>query len=93
MVIHALFDLFIKICEEQQHKTKMKQNGKFALKDLTKEEKDKIKKDKKEEQKKGETLENKDVKNLKKTKESQSKFKYTKFQRKTYKEIVFYRSR
>jgi hypothetical protein len=36
--------------EEQQHKTKMMQNGKFAL-NLTKEEKDKIKKDKKEEQK------------------------------------------
>jgi Spy/CpxP family protein refolding chaperone len=36
---------------EEQHKTKMKQNGKFMLKDLTKEEKDKIKEDKKEEQK------------------------------------------
>jgi hypothetical protein len=34
---------------EEQHKTKMKQNGKFER--LTKEEKDKIKKDKKEEQK------------------------------------------
>jgi hypothetical protein len=75
-----LFDLFIKISEEQQHKTKMKlQNGK--LKDLTKEEKDKIKKDKKEEQKekaKQTRMENKDKpKNLKKDKkEANLEFKY-----------------
>jgi hypothetical protein len=59
----VLFDLFIKISwKNNKHKTKMR-NGKFALKDLTKEEKDKIKKDKKEEQKekaKQTRMENKD---------------------------------
>jgi hypothetical protein len=59
------------------------------LKDLTKEEKDKIKKDKKEEQKKGETLENKDAKNLKKTKESQSRIQIHEVPKENLQEIVF----
>jgi hypothetical protein len=49
--------------EEQQNKTKLKQNGKLALKGLTKEEKDKVKENKKEEQKekaKQKRMENKD---------------------------------
>jgi hypothetical protein len=37
---------------EEQHKTKMKQNGKFALKDLTKEEKIRLRKTRKKNKRK-----------------------------------------
>jgi hypothetical protein len=85
--------------EEQQHKTKMKQNGKFALKDLTKEEKDKIKKDKKEEQKekaKQTRMENKDKpKQSKKDKKSQSRIQIHRrsSKGKLTRKLYFYRSR
>jgi hypothetical protein len=51
-MVYALRFIHKDFVEEQQHKTKMKQWENGKLKDLTKEEKDKIKKDKKEEQRK-----------------------------------------
>jgi hypothetical protein len=74
----------------------MMRNGKLALKGLTKEEKDKIKEDKKEEQKekaKQKRMENKEPKQSKKKtkRKANPEFKYMKFQRKTYKEIVYIR--